>query len=174
MWHCPTCKEQVQAHKKMEIFKLPEVLIVHLKRFSHSRVHRQKLNVPVDFPLAGLDLEQYLHGDIEKGRSVYNLVGVSKHSGVSCPTSPLLRHLPTHGGCGRELEGGWVCSHTDGHLLPIVLFQVMSGGHYTATCQNFKDLNWYSFDDSYVTQQTQDRAKSDASYVLFYQRAAAQ
>jgi ubiquitin carboxyl-terminal hydrolase 4/11/15 len=56
MWYCPTCKEHVQANKKMEIWRLPDVLIVHLKRFSHNRWQRQKLNVPVDYPLEGLDL----------------------------------------------------------------------------------------------------------------------
>jgi ubiquitin C-terminal hydrolase len=33
MWYCSKCKEHVQATKTLEIFKLPKVMIVSLKRF---------------------------------------------------------------------------------------------------------------------------------------------
>ena len=36
-WYCPTCKELVQASKKFDLWKMPEVLVIHLKRFSYSR-----------------------------------------------------------------------------------------------------------------------------------------
>jgi ubiquitin carboxyl-terminal hydrolase 4/11/15 len=44
MWYCPTCKEHRQATKKLELWRVPEVLVVHLKRFSYrcakvSKVH---------------------------------------------------------------------------------------------------------------------------------------
>lgn len=34
-WYCSKCKDHVPAFKKMEIYKTPEFLVVHLKRFSH-------------------------------------------------------------------------------------------------------------------------------------------
>ena len=34
-WYCSKCKDHVPALKKMEIYKTPEYLIVHFKRFSH-------------------------------------------------------------------------------------------------------------------------------------------
>lgn len=37
MWYCNKCKDHVQATKKMEVYKTPEILIIHLKRFSHNR-----------------------------------------------------------------------------------------------------------------------------------------
>ena len=36
-WYCPHCKEHVQADKKLDLWHLPEVLVVHLKRFSQTR-----------------------------------------------------------------------------------------------------------------------------------------
>jgi len=35
-WYCPSCKEHVQAFKKMDLWKLPELLCFHLKRFSYE------------------------------------------------------------------------------------------------------------------------------------------
>ena len=59
-WFCPQCKAHVQADKKLDLWTLPEVLIVHLKRFSFSRTRRTKLDNPVTFPVHGLDLGPYL------------------------------------------------------------------------------------------------------------------
>ena len=36
-WYCPHCKEHVQADKKLDLWHLPEVLVVHLKRFCQTR-----------------------------------------------------------------------------------------------------------------------------------------
>ncbi|TYJ15880.1 hypothetical protein E1A91_A10G212700v1 [Gossypium mustelinum] len=43
MWYCPQCKEQRQASKKLDLWRLPEVLVIHLKRFSYSRSMKHKL-----------------------------------------------------------------------------------------------------------------------------------
>ena len=46
-WYCPSCKDHVQAFKKMDLWKLPDTLIFHLKRFSYEvgqwATHREKL-----------------------------------------------------------------------------------------------------------------------------------
>ena len=46
----------------MEIYKTPEILIVHLKRFSTSRsmFGSRKLNNYVEFPINGLDLSNFI------------------------------------------------------------------------------------------------------------------
>jgi ubiquitin C-terminal hydrolase len=36
-WYCSSCNQHVSALKKIQIYKLPEYLIIHLKRFSHQR-----------------------------------------------------------------------------------------------------------------------------------------
>ena len=32
-WYCPNCKEFVQASRKIDLWKLPEILIIHIQRF---------------------------------------------------------------------------------------------------------------------------------------------
>lgn len=59
-WYCPQCKEHQRAKKRMELWTLPDVLIVHLKRFSQDRWHRHKVTTLVDFPFEGLDLGRYV------------------------------------------------------------------------------------------------------------------
>lgn len=37
MWYCSKCKEHVQATKTLELFRLPRLLIITLKRFKTSK-----------------------------------------------------------------------------------------------------------------------------------------
>lgn len=47
-WKCPHCKELSQATKQLDIWKLPETLIIHLKRFQFTSVFRY-LFIPVEY-----------------------------------------------------------------------------------------------------------------------------
>ncbi|XP_073424601.1 ubiquitin carboxyl-terminal hydrolase 8 [Dendrobates tinctorius] len=76
---CSNCKASRDSTKKMEIWKLPPVLLVHLKRFSYEGRWKQKLQTCVDFPLEHLDLSQYVIGP--KTFKKYSLFGVSNHYG---------------------------------------------------------------------------------------------
>lgn len=49
--YCPVCKRHQLATKKLDLWSLPEVLIIHLKRFSYTKFSREKLDSIVDFPL---------------------------------------------------------------------------------------------------------------------------
>lgn len=50
-WYCPKCKKHQQATKKFDLWKLPNILVIHLKRFGYSRIFREKLDITVDFPV---------------------------------------------------------------------------------------------------------------------------
>lgn len=41
--YCPCCKKHQQAMKKLDLWRLPEVLVIHLKRFSYTQFTRNKL-----------------------------------------------------------------------------------------------------------------------------------
>ncbi|KAH1104269.1 hypothetical protein AAZX31_13G293100 [Glycine max] len=80
MWYCPGCKEHRQASKKLDLWRLPEILVIHLKRFQYSRYLKNKLETYVDFPVDNLDLSAYItHGNGESYN--YTLYAVSNHYG---------------------------------------------------------------------------------------------
>jgi len=82
-WYCSQCKEFQQATKKFDLWKLPPILVVHLKRFSYkNRYWREKLETFVDYPLHDLDLSNYVKGPITPGQEpLYELFAVSNHYG---------------------------------------------------------------------------------------------
>ncbi|KAK0419447.1 hypothetical protein QR680_014150 [Steinernema hermaphroditum] len=80
LWYCPQCKEHRQASKKLDLWKLPDILIVHLKRFQYTRWYRDKIDSYVEFPVRGLDLTDRVID--QSGKSyVYDLIAISNHSG---------------------------------------------------------------------------------------------
>ncbi|XP_078178002.1 ubiquitin carboxyl-terminal hydrolase 8-like isoform X2 [Carex rostrata] len=136
MWYCPSCKEHRQANKKLDLWRLPEVLIIHLKRFSYNRFMKHKLDTTVEFPIHDLDLSGHIshkpqtatEGEIKQLSMHYRLYAVSNHYGS------------------------------------------MGGGHYTAQVFHECGNKWYNFDDSRVSQISEESIKTSAAYVLFYRR----
>lgn len=50
--YCPKCKQHREASKQLMLWRLPNVLIIQLKRFSfRSFIWRDKINDMVDFPV---------------------------------------------------------------------------------------------------------------------------
>lgn len=128
LWYCPRCKKHQQATKRFDLWSVPDVLVVHLKRFSSSRILRDKIDVLVDFPVEGLDLSQMVmerkvaHRLAAAGEDVQAL-------GLNDVEEPLLYDLFA------------VDEHLGG----------LGGGHYRAFAYNEGDDKWHHFDDSYVT-----------------------
>ncbi|XP_031494374.1 ubiquitin carboxyl-terminal hydrolase 9-like isoform X1 [Nymphaea colorata] len=81
MWYCPSCKEHRQATKKLDLWRLPEILVVHLKRFSYSRYFKNKLDTFVNFPVCNLDLTKYVKRKGMPESYMYELYAVSNHYG---------------------------------------------------------------------------------------------
>ncbi|KAM9752836.1 LOW QUALITY PROTEIN: ubiquitin carboxyl-terminal hydrolase 11-like [Menidia menidia] len=81
-WFCPVCKRHQLATKKLDLWALPEVLIIHLKRFCYTKFTREKLDTLVEFPLRDLDLSGLLlrRSSLEP-QSRYDLIAVSNHYG---------------------------------------------------------------------------------------------
>lgn len=73
LWYCKKCKAHQAAFKKMDLWRLPKVLIIHLKRFSYSRMWGEKLSVPVNFPIRDFVLPSC--------HKPYELFAVSNHFG---------------------------------------------------------------------------------------------
>lgn len=81
-WYCPRCKEHRRASKTFELWKAPDVLVIHLKRFSaQGRNLRDKLDVLVDFPVEGLDLSSRVAMQEDGKSPLYDLFAVDNHYG---------------------------------------------------------------------------------------------
>ena len=115
-WYCPKCKQFQLADKKMEIFTINEVVIIHLKRFRNNR----KIDNLVEFPIEGLDLGSYLSNKSDK--DIYDLFAVANHVGG------------LHGGhyfayCKNCIDGEWY-EFNDSHVSKIDNKKVVSENAY--------------------------------------------
>lgn len=87
LWYCPRCKDHKRASKKFDLWRLPEIVVVHLKRFSHTRTWRDKIDAYIDFPMEGLDLTDRVLSISNpdqvapEDRLIYDLYGVDNHFG---------------------------------------------------------------------------------------------
>uniref|UniRef100_A0A8C6SRZ3 ubiquitinyl hydrolase 1 n=1 Tax=Neogobius melanostomus TaxID=47308 RepID=A0A8C6SRZ3_9GOBI len=83
-WYCPKCQQHREASKQLLLWRLPNVLIIQLKRFSfRSFIWRDKINDMVDFPVRNLDLSQFCIGQKDELQQppVYDLYAVINHYG---------------------------------------------------------------------------------------------
>ncbi|XP_006798230.1 ubiquitin carboxyl-terminal hydrolase 31 [Neolamprologus brichardi] len=148
-WRCPHCKQLQQGRIKLSLWTLPDVLILHLKRFRQEGDRRVKMQNMVRFPLMGMDMAPHV---VKRSQSSWSL---PSH------WSPWRRSY----GLGRNPDDYLydlyaVCNHHGN----------MHGGHYTAYCKNSIDGQWYCFDDSEVTAIADDDVCQQTAYILFYQR----
>ncbi|KAI1896197.1 hypothetical protein AGOR_G00092330 [Albula goreensis] len=150
-WRCPHCKQLQQGSIKLSLWTLPDILILHLKRFRQEGDRRMKMQNMVKFPLVGMDMAPHM---VKRSQSSWSL---PSH------WSPWRRPY----GMGRDPEDYLydlyaVCNHHG----------TMQGGHYTAYCKNSIDGQWYCFDDSDVQPISDDQVCKQTAYILFYQRRA--
>ena len=87
LWYCPRCKEHRQARKTLELWRVPDIFIIHLKRFSANRGFRDKLDNFIDFPIKDLKLtdrvgdKQWVAEERNGEELIYDLFAVDNHYG---------------------------------------------------------------------------------------------
>ncbi|VDO42247.1 unnamed protein product [Haemonchus placei] len=79
-WYCPKCKKHERASKKLDLWNLPQILIIHLKRFQYSKWHRDKIDIPVVIPVKGFELNSKLANERHE-HVKYDLIAISHHVG---------------------------------------------------------------------------------------------
>lgn len=141
MYSCEKCKVKRKCTKKLSLFHLPRVLVVHIKRFRYTTYRREKLLTDVNFPVENLNLTPYLSPDRDpencamlkdsKKQCVYDLIGVAHHSG--------------------SLHGGHYVAHCD-----------TNGGN------KGKSPSWMCFNDARVSPTSSSAIMGPSAYVLFY------
>ena len=145
-WYCSNCRDHVRAMKTMQLWNLPDVLVIHLKRFDHKHT-RTKLDTLVDFPLENLNINPFC----ESNSSTVDAVdGYDNFVQDYVPANYDLFAVINHYG-------------------------KMGFGHYTAFARQYNrygimDTSWRCFDDSSVGNIKSEMVVSSAAYVLFYKR----
>jgi hypothetical protein len=79
--HCEKCGKMVDAVKTLQVWREPDVLILHVKRFHFSGEHYEKLSTPIDLPLKELNLRPWIVGPSSSSAAPYELYGVACHWG---------------------------------------------------------------------------------------------
>ncbi|KAI5943247.1 ubiquitin carboxyl-terminal hydrolase 2 isoform X4 [Manis javanica] len=117
---CCRCRARKQCIKKFSIQRFPKILVLHLKRFSESRIRTSKLTTFVNFPLRDLDLREFASENTN--HTVYNLYAVSNHSGTT-----MGGHYTAY--CRSPVTGEW---HTfnDSSVTPMSSSQVRTSDAY--------------------------------------------
>lgn len=80
-WFCERCKRKVDARKKIDLWELPPVLVVHLKRFEFDAASERfrKIGHLLSAPLT-LDLSEYCSSEQAQGAR-YEVTCVANHKG---------------------------------------------------------------------------------------------
>jgi len=112
-----------KQQKKIDLWRLPTILVIHLKRFSFSKFFRDKIDTFVDFPLEGLDMGPVTIGPKDKP-TVFDLIAVSNHYGGLGGG-----HYTAFSKLSRVQGGGWF-SFDDSHCSPAVEANVKSPAAY--------------------------------------------
>lgn len=158
-WYCPNCKEFKQATKKFDLWKVPDILVVHLKRFSGGRISRDKIDSLIDFPISGLDLTDRVEG----AKSVQQIHEEEGEEGDKLMES--IGSLDANDDAVESDAPLYDLYAVDNH------FGGLGGGHYTAYAKHPETEQWHYFDDSSVRSvHDPNETKSSAAYLLFYRR----
>ncbi|PKI83803.1 ubiquitinyl hydrolase 1 [Malassezia vespertilionis] len=163
LWYCPHCKAFREAMKKFDLWKVPDILVVHLKRFSAGRMARDKLDTYIDFPIEGLDLTEMAVG----AKIMRDMHEETPPAETQVGDKYVVPHDP-HDDAVAADQPIYDLYAVDNH------FGGLGGGHYTAFAKNPTDDRWYNYDDSSVRPVNDPEAvKTAAAYLLFYRRRTA-
>ncbi|TIB82659.1 UCH-domain-containing protein [Wallemia mellicola] len=147
LWYCSKCQKHQQATKKFDLWKVPDVLVVHLKRFASSRYNRDKLDQFVDFPIEELNIDDRV-GEKQVANSIKLNGGNPVEVGIE----------------NSEEDAIYDLYAIDNH------YGGLGGGHYTSYARNNESGEFYHFDDSYVSKVNEENVKTKAAYLLFYRK----
>lgn len=82
-WYCEKCKTNVDATKKIDLWIVPPILIIHLKRFRYNDSGRvgSKNKSPLQYPVEQWDLKARVKSQGAE-YPMYDLYAVSNHVGA--------------------------------------------------------------------------------------------
>merc|ERR1719473_2097726 len=82
---CTTCAKRTKSTRKLSLYRVPDVLVIHLKRFSYNSWRRSKVSSTIEVPNGtDLDVGAYccpVSDDLSVKSTAYSLFAVSHHTG---------------------------------------------------------------------------------------------
>ncbi|XP_013102417.2 ubiquitin carboxyl-terminal hydrolase 31 isoform X1 [Stomoxys calcitrans] len=175
-WRCPHCQEYLPVVKTLGLWSLPDILVVHFKRFRqhHGKsTNAAKLTTMVKFPLHSFDMSPHL----AKGANEMTQAAATLSAAGGSQTT---RPSPWRKSKSSDSRSSTLSSRdnreTRYDLYAVCYHQgdTLETGHYTAACKNPYDRQWYKFDDQRVTKVSNDAMPDEIinneAYMLFYQR----
>lgn len=192
--YCGRCKTLRPATKTMDLWRLPPLLVIQLKRFCFTQVSRRKLHHLVDFPLRGLQLEsfvakqreprwmqesglhywRFLGGKLKEGESSEEekeQVEEKEVGEASSAAAAPIRRVSTP---LLEAPATAAIRGKDGFLYDLyaVVNHVgaLGAGHYFAYVLSENDGKWKCFNDHQCKDIDEKEVVSSTAYILFYRR----
>jgi len=175
-YRCDSCKEKVDAVKQLSlgtVDALPEVLTLHIKRFSHN-YYSSKISRHVTFPLYNLDMKPFLtqqnkqrqqNKQKTKNSKKDKQTKRNKSESASVLSSPPPSSSPTPPSSSSS------STSTLYDLFALVRhLGSVSGGHYIAYAKSHVTGQWYEFDDKIVSPIDEEKVAKMEAYILFYAR----
>ncbi|GMT05679.1 hypothetical protein PENTCL1PPCAC_27853, partial [Pristionchus entomophagus] len=154
MYSCEKCSKLRNGVKTYRITKLPEVLCVHLKRFSHDQqAGGAKMNTRVTFPLAGLDLSKW--ATETAGESEYELCALVCHEGATVDSGHYVAIAR------NEIDGNWY-EFDDSTVTKLDAAYVLTKDAYVLFYQKKQDLRQERVRDA-VRQMMSPQAIANSS-----------
>ncbi|KAH7819864.1 putative ubiquitin specific peptidase 11 [Monocercomonoides exilis] len=195
-WYCSECKEHKQAWKKLDIWQLPSILTIQLKRFSSSAEFgvRQKLDMLVNFPVKGLNLAAFEKCPPEMtadtAESVKRNYSFAKQSNNQKSAADSKEKEGGKGKKGKSDNKEENHSNSNSSKSkeaakeaqkkaspPIYdLFAVSNhmggtgGGHYTAYAYSPLKKKWMKYNDDSVDEVSENSVVTKDAYILYYKR----
>ncbi|XP_075870159.1 ubiquitin carboxyl-terminal hydrolase 21 [Nelusetta ayraudi] len=115
---CERCNRHTECTKRLSIQRFPQVIVIHLNRFTTSRWSISKSTVCVSFPLTHLDLGPY--GPVDCGPILYDLYAICNHTGTV--------NMGHYTACCLD-ENGW-CFYNDSRVTSISENQLQTNQAY--------------------------------------------
>ena len=107
---CEVCKSDKPPSKKIQIYRCPYYLIIHLKRFSDDK---NKIKMEVLFPIRGLDLNKYVKDkEDDPIDKIYDLKCIINHTGD-------LVYEHYHAICYNTIHNKWLLYNDDDEVIEI-------------------------------------------------------
>jgi hypothetical protein len=192
-WVCPRCKVVREGGQNMNLWRIPDLLTFHIKRFNMSARWHEKITTRVNFPMTGLDMSEWCHKEspvrreVTKDSCIYDLIGVMNHYGsltgghyvATCKATLCGRDgkeevAYNFNGVGTNIvepqeseePSGWSL----GRPKPKINQSRVDAAISSKTVADSAEPMWLQFDDEVVESIPPRLVVSEMAYVLFYRK----